>query len=107
MSSLRKKILYAFGLLNVAILAIALTVYADLTLLRDQIVDSEKLRQFHSATQQMQNHEEIILLYQPPESWFQLGEQVNQMRELFNQYRTFFDEVIGPAQTTKLDSEYR
>ena len=110
MSSLRKKILYAFGLSNVAILAIALTVYADLTLLRDQIVNSEKLRQFLSATQQMQNHEEIILLYQSPESWFQLGEQVNQMRELFNQYRTFFDEVIGPTQTTKLDemlAQYR
>ena len=110
MSSLRKKILYAFGLSNVAILAIALTAYADLTLLRDQIVNSEKLRQFLSATQQMQNHEEIILLYQSPESWFQLGEQVNQMRELFDQYRTFFDEVIGTTQTTKLDgmlAQYR
>ena len=72
MSSLRKKIIYAFGLSNVAILAIALTAYADLTLLRDQIINSEKLRQFLSATQQMQNHEEIILLYQSPESWFQL-----------------------------------
>ena len=110
MSSLRKKILYAFGLSNIAILAIALTVYADLTLLRDQIVNSEKLRQFLTATQQMQNHEEIILLYQSPESWFQLGEQVNQMRELFKQYRPFLDDVIGTTQTTKLDnllSQYR
>jgi signal transduction histidine kinase len=110
MSSLRKKILYAFGLLNVAILAIALTAYADLKLLRDQIVNSEKVGQLISATQQMQNHEEIIQLYQSPESWFQLGEQVKQMRELFRQYRTFFDEVIGSAQTAKLDgmlTQYR
>ena len=110
MSSLRKKIIYAFGLSNVAILAIALTVYADLTLLRDQIVNSEKLRQFLSATQQMQNHEEILLLYQSPESWFQLGEQVKQMRKLFNQYRLFLDEVIGSTQTAKLDgllAQYR
>ena len=90
MSSLRKKILYAFGLSNVAILAIALTAYADLTLLRDQIVNSEKLRQFLSATQQMQNHEEIILLHLSPYSWFQLGEQDNPVRELFDQYLTFF-----------------
>ena len=103
MSSLRKKILYAFGLSNVAILAIALTVYADLTLLRDQIVNSEKLRQFLSATQQMQNHEENLLLYQTPESRFQLAEQVEQMRKLFNQYGAFFDEVIGTTQTAKLD----
>ena len=110
MSSLRKKIIYAFGLSNVAILAIALTVYADLTLLRDQIVNSEKLRQLLSATQQMQNHEEILLLYQTPESWFLLGEQVDQMRKLFNQYRPFFDEAIGTTQTTKLDgllTQYR
>ncbi len=110
MSSLRKKILYAFGLLNVAILAIALTVYADLTLLRDQIVNSEKLRQFLSATQQMQSHEEILLLYQTPESWIQLAEQVNQIRKLFNQDRSFFDEVIGTTQTAKLDellTQYR
>jgi two-component system NtrC family sensor kinase len=103
MSSLRKKILYAFGLSNVAILAIALTVYADLTLLRDQIVNSEKLRQFLSATQQMQNHEENLVLYQTPESRFQLAEQVDQMRKLFNQYGAFFDEVIGTTQTAKLD----
>jgi two-component system, NtrC family, sensor kinase len=103
MSSLRKKIIYAFGLSNAAILAIALTVYADLTLLRDQIVNSEKLRQFLSATQQMQNHEEILLLSQTTESWFQLTEKVEQTRKLFNQYRTFFDEVIGTTQNAKLD----
>ena len=103
MSSLRKKIIYAFGLSNVAILAIALTVYADLTLLQDQIVNSEKLRQFLSATQQMQNHEEILLLYNTTESWSQLEEQVDQTRKLFNQYRTFFDEVIGTTQNAKLD----
>ena len=103
MSSLRKKILYAFGLSNVAILAIALTVYADLTLLRDQIVNSEKLRQFLSATQQMQNHEENLLLYQTPESRFQIAEQVKQMRKLYNQYGAFFNEVIGTTQTAKLD----
>jgi signal transduction histidine kinase len=110
MSSLRKKIIFAFSLSNIAILAIALTVYADLTLLRDQIVNSEKLRQFLSATQQVKNHEEILLLYQTPESYYLLAEQVEHTKKLFTEYRSLLDGVVGTQQTRKLNDlleEYR
>ena len=110
MNSLRKKIIFAFSLSNIAILAIALTVYADLTLLEDQIVSSEKIRQFHSASEEMRNHEEILLLYQTPESYYLLAEQAEQTHKLFTKYRSLLDTVVGSEKTQKLGDlfeEYR
>lgn len=110
MRSLRNKIIFAFSLTNLAILIIAIVVFADLNYLRNQIVESEKVRDFLSTTQLLQNHEENLLLYHEPEAYFQLAEQLDQTRQQFLSFRQFFESIASTAELEKLDyslSQYK
>ena len=94
MSSLRDKIISSYSLSNLAIITIALIVFADLNYLHSQITEGENVKDLLSATQQLQNDERSLYQCQEPDAYNRLHNQLDKTEGMYAQFRPIFEEVV-------------
>ena len=94
MSSLRDKIISSYSLSNLAIITIALIVFADLNYLHNQITEGENVKDLLSATQQLQNDERNLYQCQEPDAYNRLHSQLDKTEGMYTQFRPIFEEVV-------------
>lgn len=103
MNSLRNKIILAFSLSNAVILLVAILVSADLNYLRDEIIQGEKVRDFLSATWKLLDQEEHLLIKQEPEAYFGLHARLDELNELFVQFKPLFANEYSASELEQLE----
>lgn len=102
MSSLRDKIISSYSLSNLAIITIALIVFADLNYLHNQITEGENVKDLLSATQQLQNDERNLYQCREPDAYNRLHSQLDKTEGMYTQFRPIFEEVVENEELEKL-----
>lgn len=107
MNSLRSKIILSYSISIFALLFASLVVYVDLKSLLLQIIENENINVLLYSTQQMQNHEENLLLHRTTDAYFLLRAQVDSTHDNFIKFRPSFENLAESNELDKLDSNLR
>jgi hypothetical protein len=102
MSSLRNKIISSYSLSNLAIITIALIVFADLNYLHNQITEGENVKDLLTATQQLQNDERNLYQCQEPDAYNRLHSQLDKTEGMYQQVWPIFEEVVEAEELNTL-----
>lgn len=94
MTSLRDKIIFSYSLSNLAIIAIALVVFADLNYIHNQLTEGENVKDLLSATRQLQNDERNLYQCQEQDAYIRLKSQLDDTEAMYKQVRSIFEEVV-------------
>jgi signal transduction histidine kinase len=105
MSSLRDKIISSYSLSNLAIITIALIVFADLNYLHSQITEGENVKDLLTATQQLQNDERNLYQCQEADAYNRLHDQFDKTENMYKQFRPIFEEVVDAEELNTLSQQ--
>lgn len=107
MSSLRNKILSAYGFSKLVMLVFATVVFADLYYLDRQIEQGKDVTDVREAILEMRRDEKNLFLYRDRLSHEQLMQQVEAARAALNNGRGVFIEIGGEAAFRRMDGLLR
>ncbi|MFP5409614.1 MAG: sensor histidine kinase [Gammaproteobacteria bacterium] len=104
MSSLRNKILSAYGYSKLVMLAFAVVVFFDLYYLNRQIETGQGVTDFREATLEMRRDEKNLFLYRDAASYEQLMAQVDTAVGALAEGRTAFETIVGRTGVQRIES---
>ena len=103
MSSLRNKILSAYGYSKLAMLAFAIVVFLDLFYLKQQIETGQVVTDFREVTLEMRRIEKNLFLYRDTTSYDQLMAQIEAAGIAFAKGRIAFQTIIGRSDLQRIE----
>jgi len=103
MTSLRAKILAAFGLSKIALLVFAAILIADLLYLKNRILEGDTVNAFYVASQEIRRDEKNLFLYNSPSDYQQVINQLNIIEAAISDSRPIFTEIASPVELTEVD----
>jgi signal transduction histidine kinase len=99
-NSLRSKIILSHTIPLLALLMVSVLIFIDLRFLRNEIIESDNISLLFSATQQLQNYEENLLLHRAPAAYSLLRDQLKSSVSSFEKIR---ESLARVAQNDELD----